>query len=227
MTKVRNPLEKKLLSIVETQIVYKKNEIISDQGLKNKNILILIKGAFKVSHIMMDGKELTFGIYNGKHSNYVIPSSIEGFGGIASLFQIRALEDCIFGSIEFDIRKLNDYKIFGDFLRYYDFLCQRVYLQMRDLAIHRNKEKLYSILIRLVNTYGKKENNRAIISVPTSNLVLAEYMGSAPETVSRLLQELIKKGLIKRSNGKIIINDISYMESILGCSSCKNNICEL
>lgn len=60
---------------------------------------------------------------------------------------------------------------------------------MVDLLSRNKLESFYSILIRLANTYGVSVPNGIKINIQLTNLDLASYIGTAPETISRFIKK--------------------------------------
>ncbi|MDA3734044.1 helix-turn-helix domain-containing protein [Niameybacter massiliensis] len=101
------------------------------------------------------------------------------------------------------------------------------FLQMRDIGIHDKKHALLSILIRLYNTYGLKTQEGFKINIKLSNIILSEYLGTSPETISRLLTKLKHDNLITFNHGFLILKDLEHIKNTLGCSKCNENLCVL
>lgn len=213
-----------LSPLIQKELSLKNKSLIFDQDLHQENIIILLKGSYKLTHLLPNSKEFILGYY--KAPSILLSSFFEN-NNFFSLFRAEALEDCVIGLIP-NIQITHFSKSLQyDLLKYNDLGCQKIYLQMRDLLYFPKKEALFSILIRLSNTFGIKIDKGIKLNISISNIDLAEYIGTAPETVSRLLVSLKKEGIIDLEDKHIIIKDINYMKKALNCSMCRQEICEI
>ena len=87
---------------------------------------------------------------------------------------------------------------------------------------------LYSTLIRMVNTYGKKTDDGGIlIDLFMTNQDLANFIGVARESVNRMLNDLQSKGIIKMDHGYITVLDMNYLRVENDCDDCPDEICRM
>lgn len=223
---VRKNLFSKLKKLIEKEVVIDEKKILLNQDEYEGNIYILLSGEYKLTHIVPDknAREFTIGYYTNE--GILLPSLI-GCDSFLSLFRVETMERCIFGVIPIKNLCLDE-KLQSDILMYHHIICQKIYLQMRDLLFNRKQEGLMSILIRLANTYGIKEKNGEIkITIKLSNKDLAEYIGTTPETISRILSKFKKDNLVKQENKYIILKNIQYMKKVMNCKFCNERLCEI
>ncbi len=81
-----------------------------------------------------------------------------------------------------------------------------------DIAQKTVRERLAEVLLKLINDFGLNENKTLKISLTREEL--ANIVGTATESVIRLLSEFKSDGLIELSGRKIIIRDIGGLEKI-------------
>lgn len=97
---------------------------------------------------------------------------------------------------------------------------------MIDLLARNKLESLFSILIRLSNTYGIKVSNGIKINLKLTNTDLSEYVGTSKETISRMFSKMKNLDLIEfDENRYIILKNIEYMKKKLGCNHCIEQLC--
>lgn len=222
---LRKNLIKELNPFIENRTTFKSKVSIFKQESERNKILILLDGTIKISHMLPNCKEILLGIY--KSEGIIFPATFNMENTFSSLFEVSTLTDCTLGTIststlESIINK--NTKILRDLYLYHDYLCQQVFLQMRDIGMNDKRIALFSILIRLYNTYGLKTENGFKINIKLSNIILSEYIGTAPETISRLLTKLKMDNLIEFKCGFLTIKDLDYLKNCLGYSKCNENL---
>lgn len=67
-------------------------------------------------------------------------------------------------------------------------------------------------LLNCYKRFGKKDAKLAVIPVPLTHQLIADFVGAFRETVSVALKKLENQNLIKVDKGKIIINDLKKLE---------------
>lgn len=220
VTEIREKIINEMTPYIEKNITFKKKDIISEQYCKNETY-ILLKGKIKLSYILPNGVEITLGYYT--HKNIILTANTKN-NSFTSLFKVEAVDDCLIGVVP--IRCIeNNNELSKTIITYYDIVFRKVYLQMVDLLSRNKLESFYSILIRLANTYGVSVPNGIKINIQLTNLDLASYIGTAPETISRLIKKMKQLNLIEVENKFITLTNISYMKETLGCCHCFEEIC--
>ncbi len=99
--------------------------------------------------------------------------------------------------------------------------------KFRDLVLYGKKGALYSTLIRLSNSYGKKFDDGILITVPLTNQELANYSATARESLNRMLSELRKLNVIENHGNLILIKNIEYLRQEIECENCGKEICNI
>lgn len=222
MAETRKNLINHLKPFIETTIVIQQKKYLLFQEDFNEKIFILLTGKYKLTHNIPNFKEFTLGHYI--NTGIILPCFCKN-KNFFSLFRIEALDTCIFGIVS--INKLNNLPTLkNNLIKYTDLLSQKIFLQMRDLIFNNKLTSLYSILIRLSNTYGIPYKRKVLINLTLTNLELAKYIGTTPETISRLLSKLKNNNLIEIKNKKILLNNITYMKQVLNCYNCNEKLCE-
>lgn len=218
---INKELLNKLIPLIKRRRFLKKNSVVLEQYEWSDNTYILLSGKIKITHLLHDADELILTIYSGKNIMLKPYSKYQTF---VDLFRIETMEDSVLGVIPTkDIEKYDELK--NLILTYYDLFFQKTYLQMRDLLCNNKEKSLYSVLIRLCNSYGINTDSGIKIDLKLSNKNLAEFTGTSYETISRLLSKLKKNNLIKFEKGLIIIKNIDYMKDKLNCKECNEEIC--
>jgi CRP-like cAMP-binding protein len=82
---------------------------------------------------------------------------------------------------------------------------------------YRNvREKLAGTLLQLAHTHGLKEDNSIKINLKLSRQEFASLIGTATETLIRVLSDFKSEGLVNLNGKNIWITDLKKMEQISG-----------
>ena len=218
-----NKLVNKLTPLVKEKIVIPNNNVIFEQGVYRNNIVVLFDGECKLTHIMPNSKEFTVGFYKGP--SILLPHFFDN-DDLISLFRAQTKSTCTIGLIPYKEENFSK-DLWSDFTNYTSIISQKNFLQMRDLLFNTKRNALFSILIRFSNSYGIKVDDGIKIKVKLSNIDLAEYTGTTPETISRVLKTIKEDNLITYDKKYIVIKDIEYMKKEVGCDCCNSKLCEI
>lgn len=223
---LRHDLINEIKPFIENTITVKSKSPIWEQESERNKLIITLNGTIKISHMLPNYKELLMGIY--KSEIIVFPAIFNMKNNFSSLFKISTLTECTLGTISTPALKSlmdKDINLLRNLYLYHDYICQKVFLQMRDIAINDKKQALFSILIRLYNSYGLKTQDGWKINMKLSNIILSEYIGTSPETISRILTKLKYDNILEFNHGFITIKNLNYMKDSLGCSKCNDSLC--
>lgn len=114
-----------------------------------------------------------------------------------------------------------------DLLRIISAHMRKQHSKFRDLILYGKRGAFYSTLIRLANSYGKQEEDGVLISVPLTNQELANYSGTARESLNRMLSELRKEGVLEYRGHLLLIKDLDYLKQAIQCENCGKEICNI
>lgn len=219
---IREDLINKLIPLIKKYKKFKKGDVIFNQNCMRDDTYILLKGKIKISYLLPNGIEVALGYYTDK--NIMLTGTREGDPFI-SLFKIEAIDECLIGIVP-SKSIYNNEQLSETLVRYCDIIFKKIYLQMIDLLARNKLESLFSILIRLSNTYGIKVSNGIKINLKLTNTDLAEYIGTSKETISRMFSNMKNLNLIEfDKNRYIILKDVEYMKKKLGCRHCIEQLC--
>lgn len=184
------------------------------------------KGKIKVTKTSNDGK--VFVLYVFQEGDFV--GQIEPFTDSTQQFNGIAAEDSIVGVIQkTDLEMLlwqySDLAL--DFMKWMGLVSRLTQTKFRDLLMYGKQGALCSTLIRLSNTYGEQTPDGILIKEKLTNTDLADYIGAARESVSRMLSALKKEQAVDMVDGYILLRDIDYLKDICHCEGCPNQICRI
>ena len=76
-----------------------------------------------------------------------------------------------------------------------------------------SKARVANFLLYVAQRFGKKKGNKIIFPIALTHQLIAEFVGSARETVTIALNKLEKEKIIKAQRGQIIISNIKKLNS--------------
>jgi CRP-like cAMP-binding protein len=216
-----------LIKASEKIIKFKKGTFLFREGQEAKEMYIILSGKVQVSKMNAEGKELFLRLCKKKD----IVGELTLFTvGPRYLFNAKVVEDGEAAAINIENLEnilFNNSQLAYQFLKWMNDHIRRTITKFRDLVLHGKKGALYSTLIRLSNSYGIKKEDGIHINVPITNQDLANYCGTARESVSRMLGELRDEGIISINRKRIIIHDLAFLKREIQCENCPIEFCNM
>jgi len=190
---------KQLLSIASEKSV-NRNEIIFSEGDRATEFYIIIQGMVKVFKISMEGKEQILHIFGpGEPIGEVPVFSGELFPANASAMKPgRMLCFPRKGIIKL-IKKNPDLAM--NMLGIMAKRLRRFTVQVENLALKEVPARLAAYFLLL----SEEQENRQYIELKISKGQLASFIGTTPETISRMLKKMGDMGLIAVEGHRIIL----------------------
>ncbi len=196
----------------ETEIkYYKKNETVFTQGKRISGCYMILSGIVKQFKTGIEGRDYIFRLAK--------PYEILGFRSVLSeepaCNTSVAIEECTVCYIPKEcLHRL--VKTNGDFaLDLLQIACRELeesHSLITDIAQKSVKERLAELLLMLKNKFGVNEHNQLNISL--SREELANVVGTATESVIRLLSEFKHERYIDINGKKIFIVNEKALEKI-------------
>ena len=199
---------------------YKKNEPVLLPGDQQRRIYLLKKGHVKLCRISPHGKSVTVAILD--------PGEI--FGEINALANrpstivaeaLSTLESVTVCEIQYD--DFEDYlhrfpEIAVKVLKLVGAQTAQLESRLEDLAFRSVPSRLASLLIDLSEKYGERSAAGIQISLRLTHQNLADLVGATRETVSLIIGEFGRMGIISRKTGHIsILEKRQLMQLIKKC----------
>ncbi len=88
---------------------------------------------------------------------------------------------------------------------------RRVERRLRNLLFHSNRERLVHLLLELIEQYGRSVENGIELSIKLSHQDMANIIGSTRETVTVVLGELQREGMIEIARRRVKIVDLAKL----------------
>jgi len=100
-------------------------------------------------------------------------------------------------------------------------------MKCQDLIMNGKKGGLYSILIRLCNSYGVKTEDGILIDLPLTHQELANLTYGTREVIQRALKDLREKDIILYENQMFTVKNVGFLKEKVDCQNCSFEICGL
>lgn len=165
---------------------------------------ILLEGKVKLVQVTTDGQQVILG--------YLIPGRV--YGIIAVLKKVtypvsaQAVGKC--KALVWDQETINHLmekfpRMALNTLRIMSGQIRGFQNSVRDLSTKRVEQRVARAILRLARESGKKIDEGILIDLPLSRQDLAEMTGTTLFTVSRMLKDWEKQGLIKSQRQRVVI----------------------
>lgn len=92
---------------------------------------------------------------------------------------------------------------------------QRVEKRLRNLLFRSNRERVIHLLLELCEKYGLMGEGGISLNIRLSHQEMACIIGSTRETVTVVLGQLQKEGLLKISRRRVLISDLARLASVV------------
>ncbi len=182
----------------------KKGNVLFSQGEQGSTLYLIIKGKVKVVLIGESGKELVLAIL--KKGDFLGEMSI--IEDEARSATAIALEPTVFLTIDkenFISFLTKNPKAMLGVLKELSKRLRNADEKIGELAFQNVYERVISYLNALAKTRGVKEKEGLFISELPTKREIADFIGSTRESVSRVLNDLHRKGFISLYRKSVII----------------------
>lgn len=190
-----------------------------------ENVYVLISGSVALGRVHMRGKDFILKILNNREMivEYQLFKDNPRYQ-----FYAKALSDCEILAIkkeQFEEFIMNDPNAMNAFVAWLSTSYLKSQMKCQDLIMNGKKGGLYSILIRLCNTYGIMTKDGILIDLPLTHQELANLTYGTREVIQRALKELREKEVITYDQQKFTIKNIRYLKEEVDCQNCPYEIC--
>jgi CRP-like cAMP-binding protein len=216
-----------LLKVSEREIEVKKGAYLFQEGQLATEIFVVLSGKFQISKMNAEGRELNLRLCQ---QNDIIGELTLFAYQPTYLFNSLAVEDGKVAAVNIEALEkllLENTQLAYEFMKWMNDHFRKTITKFRDLVLHGRKGALYSTLIRLSNSYGEVNDSGILITVPLTNQDLANYTGTARESVSRMLSELRKQKIITIDRKTITIHDLAFLKKEIDCENCPVAFCNI
>lgn len=207
-------------------MTFKSGDHIFFEGDHVNSLYYVVEGTINLYKATEDGKILTLNYFEEDDLFGDYPPNAKN----KTRENAKALEDSVVGMIDqHDVELLlwehRDFSI--EFTKWVSHSQQLTQTKLRDLMFFGKNGAMASVIIRMTNTYGKQQGNKWEITKKFTHDEMSCLIGTPRETVTRMLSQLKKDGLIDYDKGYITVFDLNGLKNICRCEDCPLQICRL
>ena len=190
-------------------------------------VYLLLKGSIALGRVHLKGKEFILKVLNNQELivEYQLFKANPHYQ-----FYAKTLTDCEMMLVKrehFEEFILTDPEAMNALVYWLSTGYLKAQMKCQDLIMNGKKGGLYSILIRLCNSYGVKTDDGILIDLPLTHQELANLTFGTREVIQRSLKELREKDIISYDNQKITVKKINCLKQEVDCQNCSFEICGL
>lgn len=184
--------------------LYKKGQTIFHAGTRPVGLYCLKKGKVKIFKTGSDGKEQIVRMAK--------PGDLIGYRSFlaeefysASAITIEDTDVCFIDREDFNSVLLSSEKLSKNLIKLLSRELRESENLIRNMAQKSVKERVAEILLLLKEKFGMDSHDPTLLNASLTREELANYVGTATETLIRFLSELKEEGIIETQNRKIYI----------------------
>ncbi|MEH7501847.1 Crp/Fnr family transcriptional regulator [Neobacillus drentensis] len=190
-------------------------------------VYLLLKGSISLGRVHLRGKDFILKILNDQELivEYQLFKANPQYQ-----FYAKTMTDCemiLIKKEHFEEFIKNDPEAMNALVAWLSTGYLKAQMKCQDLIMNGKKGGLYSILIRLCNTYGIKTEDGILIDLPLTHQELANLTYGTREVIQRALKDLREKEIITYDNQKFTIKKLNYLKEEVDCQNCSFEICGL
>ncbi|WML25573.1 Crp/Fnr family transcriptional regulator [Neobacillus sp. OS1-33] len=190
-------------------------------------VYLLLKGSISLGRVHLRGKDFILKILNDQELivEYQLFKQNPHYQ-----FYAKAMTDCemiLIKRDQFEQFVKNDPEAMSALVAWLSTGYLKAQMKCQDLIMNGKKGGLYSILIRLCNSYGIRTEDGILIDLPLTHQELANLTYGTREVIQRALKELREKDIITYENQKFTIKELDYLKEEVDCQNCSFEICGL
>ena len=197
-----------LCSISESKnlVSHRKGQILYYEGTKPLGIFCINAGVIKVYKTASNGKEQI--LYLAKQGDFLGYSALLGEANYTnSAMIIEEARICFIPKEVFLDLVMKDNEFFKRVTKQLSQELGVLEEKLTDASQKSIRERLAYLLLQLANTYGVDGGGHLRINLMLTREELAGMVGTATESVIRLLSEFKKDGLIELEGKRILLKD--------------------
>jgi CRP-like cAMP-binding protein len=226
LVEISNDLSQLLQSVHHIRKI-EKGTFLYQEGSPASEVFIIQSGKIQISKITPDGRELTLRLCSTgeligelslfcSSSKYSLNAKVTESGEVAVICKD-----------ELERRLEGDSRLAFELMKWGNNQNRKMQTKFRDLILNGKKGALFSTLIRLTNSYGRRTPLGIVIDLSLTNQELANFCGTSREVVNRMLSELRKNQILSVDKGIITIHDLNYLKVEINCENCPIEICNI
>jgi CRP-like cAMP-binding protein len=205
-----HPEELRLLESRSRTRKVKRGETVYLPADAADGVLLVVSGRIKICHLTNDGKQSIFvfvepGEIFGELS-VVDPGSRQEYAEA-----VEATQLVLIPREEVQRMMMAHPELTMGITKLIGMRRRRVERRLRNLLFHSNRERLVHLLLELVEQYGRRAEGGYELNIKLSHQEMANIIGSTRETVTVVLGELQREGLIEIARRRVKIRELDRL----------------
>lgn len=192
----------------------KKGTLILSPHHSAKALYLLKKGTVKLYRSNEKGKEFTVDLLgDGNIFGETTSFSLNDDNTYAEATTDVYL--CVIGKVEFEKLIEDKPKLAIKFIEILSAKLKETYEISEQIALRDVRYRVISLLLKLSGKFGKRQNEWQTIDVKITHHDIATMIGSTRETVSAIIGQLKKDGVLKKTPLSLKINTVKTQEELV------------
>lgn len=216
----------KLRTIMHTTHV-EKGAALFWEGDSADKLYYVIEGRVRISKTLEDGRTLILYL----HKNGDLFGQFDPFQDSRHTFSAEATTDSRIGIVlrkDLEVLLWQHGDLAIEFMKWMGLMHRLTQTKIRDLLMLGKPGALCSLLIRLGNTYGTTTSGEGtLVQHKMSHSEMADMIGTARESVNRMMGELRREDVIDYRDGCIVIKKMDHLRRVCQCENCPIQICRM
>lgn len=191
---------------------FPKNNIIFMEEDTMNYMYIIVSGRVKVVHQEFDGKEHILAVHKAGDF-FGEMALLDGKTAPATVIAMEDTDMLIMSKKDFEECLLNDNKALKGII---SILCLRLrqsWMMNKALSMSTAEDKLRTLLKLMGMHYGIKDQRGALITLKLTHQDIADYLAISRETVTRILNRLVRDGEIEVLDDKNLLLKPSFQKN--------------
>jgi CRP/FNR family transcriptional regulator len=186
------------------KVTFGNNDTIFNEGDPSDKFYLVAEGSVKVLKHTVMGKDIILEMMS--------PGDI--FGGVAVLDKkpFPASAQAMESTTVIRISRQNLLKIMEDYptlkldiVKYFSNKLRDAHEMLKNIATERVERRIASLLLKLSEKVGMDDGKYRRIDIPLTRQEISEMVGTTVETCIRTMSKFQKMGVIKSSDGRIMV----------------------
>lgn len=192
-------------------VQFSKRQMVYSEGKRPKFLYYVRAGKVKTFRLNEDGKEYITNLYSaGDYFGYIPLLENTAYEDNAEVLEDADL--ALIGREDFVQAVFNDMTIAGKFIRLISQNVKEKEDRLLHLAYDSLRKRVAKALVDIHQKFNGNENSSAL-DIPREDI--AQYVGTATESLIRTLSDFKSEKLIEIKEGKIRITDLARLSNLL------------
>ncbi len=190
---------------------YERKQTLYQEGKKPRFLFYLVKGKVKAYQNHPDGKEYITDLYHdGDFIGY--SALLENSYYLDSAVALEDLEVLAIPKDDFLQMVYNDISISSKFIHIISKNVKEKEQRLVNMAYSSLRKRVATALVEITSKFNLNDKEMAI---EVSREEIAQYVGTATESLIRTLSDFKAEKLIEIKNGKVIVNSTEKLKTLL------------